>query len=74
MKKIIDFLSRIYILSCCFCYGVALGIIFVAIPYLLIIKLSIIKLDSFILNLCEFCLIIVGQLIYFKTYKWILPK
>lgn len=74
MEKVLNFGYTLYKFMCGLCYGFTLGVILVLIPYLLILKLSIITPTSLMLGLSQFCLIVVAQLFYLKTYKWILPK
>ena len=74
MKKILDFGYKLYKFMCCLCYGFTLGVLFVVLPYLLVLKLSITKPNDLFLGITHFCLIVVAQLFYLKTYKWLTPN
>lgn len=53
-------------------YGFTLGTIMVALPMLMLEKLQITPVSDVIKYITYICLLLVTQLFYIKTYKWLI--
>jgi len=66
--KIMKLIKFIY----CMAYGFTLGTIMVALPMLMLEKLQITPVSDVIKYITYICLLLVTQLFYIKTYKWLI--
>lgn len=65
---------KLCILILHFCYLTTLGIFFIIIPYLIILKLSIPKSNDYVLDILQFTLLVFTYMFYKKTHKLIIPE